>query len=60
MKPTLQKLLRDQTAVTVVEYGLLMAFIFIAIMFSVRSVASETEAMWNSIAEKTRAAFGRD
>ncbi|MFM2372824.1 MAG: Flp/Fap pilin component [Pseudomonadota bacterium] len=51
MKPTLRKLLRDQNGATVIEYGLILAFIFLAIMFSVSAVADQTTAMWNYIAE---------
>lgn len=51
MKPTLRKLLRDQNGATVIEYGLILAFIFLAIMFSVSAVAEQTTAMWNYISE---------
>jgi pilus assembly protein Flp/PilA len=44
-------LLRDQNGATVIEYGLILAFIFLAIMFSVSAVADQTTAMWNYIAE---------
>lgn len=45
-KKFLAQLLGDETAATAVEYGLIVALIVIAIISSVKSVASETNGLW--------------
>lgn len=45
----LLRLLKDQRAATAVEYGLILAMIFLAMIVAVRGVASVTTGMWNNI-----------
>ena len=43
------KLLRSTSAATAVEYGLILALIFIAAMTAISNVGSSTIAMWNNV-----------
>lgn len=42
-------LLRSTKAATAVEYGLILALIFIAAMGAISSVGSSTNNMWNNV-----------
>ena len=46
------RLLNDKRAATAVEYGLILALIFLAMVFSLQSVASVTTGMWNDVSNK--------
>ncbi len=43
---------RDNRGATAVEYGLIVALIFIAILVAVNNAASSTIRMWNNVATK--------
>jgi pilus assembly protein Flp/PilA len=43
---------RDQRGATAVEYGLIVALIFIAIVVAVGNAASSTVNMWNNVANR--------
>ncbi|MGH6651069.1 MAG: Flp family type IVb pilin [Sphingopyxis sp.] len=43
------RLLRSTSAATAVEYGLILALIFIAAMSAISSVGSSTIGMWNNV-----------
>jgi pilus assembly protein Flp/PilA len=43
------KLLRSTSAATAVEYGLILALIFVAAMSAISSVGSSTIGMWNNV-----------
>lgn len=43
------RLLRSTSAATAVEYGLILALIFIAAMGAISSVGSSTIGMWNNV-----------
>ena len=43
------KLLRSTSAATAVEYGLILALIFIAAMTAISNVGSSTIGMWNNV-----------
>jgi pilus assembly protein Flp/PilA len=45
----LKKLGRDDSGATAVEYGLIVALIFLAMIGAVNSFAGTTIAMWNTI-----------
>ena len=48
----LGKLRSDSKAATAVEYALILALIVLAILASMRSVASATIGMWNNVDEQ--------
>jgi pilus assembly protein Flp/PilA len=43
------RLLRETKAATAVEYGLIVALIFLAILVGVYALASTTINMWNNV-----------
>ena len=48
----------DRRAGTAIEYGLIMALIFLAMLSSVQLLANTTVSMWNSSATKISNATG--
>jgi pilus assembly protein Flp/PilA len=48
----LRRLVDDRRAATAVEYGLILALVFLAILASVRAVANQTTGMWSIVEEK--------
>ena len=48
----LRALLRDSRGATAIEYGLICALIFLAIVGAVGFAASRTITMWNNVATK--------
>ena len=48
----LKKMIRDKRAATAVEYGLILALIFLAMVVSLRNVATATTGMWNNVSEE--------
>jgi pilus assembly protein Flp/PilA len=49
------RLLRSTRAATAVEYGLILALIFLAAMGAITRVGNGTISMWNSISTQTGA-----
>ena len=47
-------LFKDQKAATAVEYGLILALIFLAMIAGVSNFASATINMWNNVEQKVR------
>jgi pilus assembly protein Flp/PilA len=47
----LRRLFRDEKAATAIEYGMIVAFIAIAIIVAVQAVASATNAKWNVVSQ---------
>ena len=45
-------LVRDRRGATAVEYGLILALIFLAMVTAVRGVASQTTQMWNNVSNE--------
>lgn len=45
----LQRLLRDERGATSVEYGLIIAMIFLAIVGAATGLATESSQMWNGV-----------
>ena len=43
------RLMRSTRAATAVEYGLILALIFLAAVVAVGNVANSTNAMWNKV-----------
>lgn len=50
-------LLRSTRAATAVEYGLILALIFIAAVAAISNVASSTGAMWNGVSSTSQTAM---
>jgi pilus assembly protein Flp/PilA len=53
MRP-LQELSRDERGATVVEYGLILAMIFLAMMVGVIAVGTTTAGMWTNVSDAVR------
>jgi pilus assembly protein Flp/PilA len=51
MRNKLRQLLADTEGATVVEYGLIISLIILAIVGAVTGVATTTTDMWNNVAE---------
>jgi pilus assembly protein Flp/PilA len=51
----LQELRRCTRAATAVEYGLIMALIFLAAMGAIGQVSDKTNGMWNNVSSKSAA-----
>ena len=54
----LKTLGRDERGATAVEYGLILALLFLAMVGAVQSFGTETITMWNSIETAVVAATG--
>lgn len=52
----LKRLERDENGATAVEYGLILALIFLALMGAVEAFGQETIEMWNNISSKVQSA----
>jgi len=50
----LRKLAGDEKGATIVEYGLILAMIFLAMMVGVAAVGTTTSSMWNNVSEAVR------
>ena len=48
----MRALARDKRGATAVEYGLILALIFIAIVVAVSNAANSTIYMWNNVANR--------
>ena len=48
----LSRLVSDNRGATAVEYGLILALIFLAIVGSIQAVANSTTGMWNDVSAK--------
>jgi pilus assembly protein Flp/PilA len=48
------KLFRDERGATAVEYGLILALIFLAMVGAVGTFAGTTTEMWNGVATKVQ------
>lgn len=45
----LKKVMRDQTAATVIEYGLIISLVVLAIVGMLNTLASNTIGMWSHV-----------
>ena len=50
-------LLRSTRAATAVEYGLILALIFLGAIVTITSVGKSANAMWTNVSEKSVAAM---
>jgi len=49
-----RRLMVDQEGATSVEYGLILALIFLAMIVGVASVGTTTSGMWNNVSSEVR------
>ena len=56
VKKLLRALRRDRKGATAIEYGLIAALVVIAIIASLKGLASVTVGMWNDVDEKVEVA----
>lgn len=54
----LRRLAGDRKAATAVEYGLILAFIVIAMIAGLTLLADSTAGMWNRVSTRVEAAVG--
>lgn len=59
MLKCLYKLFHDNEGATAVEYGLILALIFLAMIGAVQGVGNSTIGMWNTISTTTATAIGQ-
>lgn len=50
MRRFIQKLVAEEKGATAVEYGLILALIFLACVGAITGVANSTSGMWNNVA----------
>lgn len=53
MRP-LRDISRDERGATAIEYGLILAMIFLAMMVGVVSVGISTSSMWTNVSDSVR------
>ncbi|WP_380781171.1 Flp family type IVb pilin [Sphingomonas sp. R86520] len=53
---TIARALRDLRGATAIEYGLIIAFVVIAMIVGLTTLAGSTTAMWNTVDTKVAAA----
>jgi len=53
----LKRLLADEKGATAIEYGLIIALVFIAIISSVNAVASAALNLWGGVSENVTASM---
>lgn len=51
---TFLSIFRDSRGATAVEYALILAFIFLAIVGAIGTFSATTIGMWNDVSEKVR------
>ena len=52
MMRRIKDLIKDNRAATAVEYGLILALVFLAMVTAVQGFASGTIQMWNNVANE--------
>ena len=52
------RLLRSTRAATAVEYGLILALVFLAAIVAITSVGTSTISMWNRVSSTSSDAMG--
>lgn len=56
MRKLLKAIANDISGATAVEYGLILAMVFLAMLAAVQNFGNSSISMWNNIAEKVRTA----
>jgi pilus assembly protein Flp/PilA len=57
MKSLLKKLAQDATGTSAVEYGIILAMIFLAIVTAVKGVSNENNNIWTNFSDRTQEAI---
>jgi len=52
MRNLIKRIASDISGATAVEYGLILALIFLAMVAAVQNFGNETISMWNGVADK--------
>lgn len=58
MRRMLQALAANTRGATTIEYGLILALIFLAMILAVTAVATATDAMWGNVQEAQEEVVG--
>ncbi|SFO19072.1 pilus assembly protein Flp/PilA [Sphingomonas sp. OK281] len=53
---TIARAMRDKRGATVIEYGLILAFVFIAMIIGLTALANTTTDMWGNVSTKVATA----
>ena len=53
---TIVRAIRDRRGATVIEYGLILAFVFIAMIIGLTALANTTTDMWGNVSTKVATA----
>jgi pilus assembly protein Flp/PilA len=52
MRNLIKRIASDISGATAVEYGLILAMIFLAMIAAIQNFGNETISMWNDVADK--------
>lgn len=52
MRNLFKRIASDISAATAVEYGLILALLFLAMIAAIQNFGNETISMWNNVADK--------
>ena len=55
----MKQLLQDENGATAVEYGLILAMIFLAMLAAVQGVGNETIGLWNKVSTTSNDAIAQ-
>ncbi|NNC60469.1 MAG: Flp family type IVb pilin [Erythrobacter sp.] len=59
MRNLIKRLRDDVSGATAVEYGLILAMVFLGMVAAVQGVGNETIGLWNTISSASEAAMNR-
>ena len=57
---TFLRLIKDQRGATAIEYGLILAMVFLAVIGAVKALGDEDTSLWASVSSKTVSAMSGD
>lgn len=60
MRNLIRKLLDDRSGATAVEYGLILAMVFLAMVLAVGGVGNATSDLWNTVSDTSADAMSRN
>ena len=58
-KKLISRLIADKGGATAVEYGIILAMIFLAMIVAVGGVGNSTSALWNKVSDDSAAAIAK-
>lgn len=56
MRRSMSRIIRDRRGATAIEYGLILAFVVIAMIVGLTALANSTTGMWNTVDNKVATA----